>query len=105
MQNKVMRVRGSFGFKRAPAFRENGSAVSDTVSSATARVEVSETLKSNGLVCAPKALMKAPQTSAAKLAHSIAPKRLRKAKARLLIGIGSLSQQHFNESTNEALAM
>jgi hypothetical protein len=64
MQNRVMRVRGSAGFKTAEAFKENGSAVSDNDSNATARVEVSDKLKSNGLAWAPKALLKAPHTNA-----------------------------------------
>src|SRR5882672_2145218 len=99
MQKIVMRVRGSLGLKLASDESEKGSAVSDTVSSATARVEVSDTLKSNGLVCAAKALLNAPQTRAAKLAHSTATKRLHKAKAHLLIGFALFSHVNSNKST------
>ena len=48
MQNSVTRVRGSAGLKLASELSENGSAVIDTVSSATARVDDDETVNKEG---------------------------------------------------------
>ena len=48
MQNTSIRVRGSLGLKNASEFSEKGSALIDTDSSATARVEVEETLNKTG---------------------------------------------------------
>jgi hypothetical protein len=80
MQKTVMRVRGSAGLKFAAPFKVKGSARIDTDSSATARVELDDTLNNDG---AAEAL---PHKSAATPAHKIDTKHLRKAKARILIG-------------------
>jgi hypothetical protein len=80
MQKTVIRVRGSAGKKFADPFKVKGSARIDTDSSATARVELDDTLNNEG---AAEAL---PHRSAAAPAQKIDTKHLRKAKARILIG-------------------
>ncbi|MFS8086346.1 MAG: hypothetical protein ACMG6H_12010 [Acidobacteriota bacterium] len=88
MQKIMIRVRGSLGLKLDTDVTEKGSAVIDTDSSATARVELAETLNNSGLVwVAADTLLELPITSAAKLAHTTATKLLRKAKAHLFIGV------------------
>src|SRR3954471_23796452 len=86
MQNSVMRVRGSAGVKLLSAVSENGSACIDTVSKATARVDVDETVNKEGEIA-----------GAANEGDAVAPSRtskpakptkattLRKANARILI--------------------
>jgi hypothetical protein len=102
MQKIVIRVRGSLGLKLASDESEKGSAVSDTDSSATARVEDAETLNRSGLICAADAFIKTPHIKIATPAHTTASKRLRKAKALLLIGFALFGQSNPNKSTNEA---
>jgi len=97
MQKIVTRVRGSFGLKLSSDESEKGSAVIDTDSSATARVEDAETLNRSGLICAADAFVKTPHIKIATAAHTTASKRLRKAKALLLIGIGSLRSKQFEQ--------
>ena len=79
-----MRVRGSLLLKFAAPLREKGSALIDTDSTAMARVEV-EVLNNTGLRSAPDALVKPPQTSAARPAHTTELRRLRGANDRFLI--------------------
>jgi hypothetical protein len=70
-----------------------GSALIDTDSSATARVEPAETLISVGLTLgAADAGARAPQRIIASPAHTNATKRSLEAKARFLIGVCSLCQ-------------
>jgi len=87
MQNNSMRVRGSFGLKLASEFKKKGSDLIVTDSSATARVELAETLKIVGASCgAADAIVNALQRKAARPAHTTAAKHLREAKTRFLIG-------------------
>src|SRR5882762_4212404 len=103
MTNSVMRVRGSFGLKLAAEESENGSALIDTDSSATARVEPAETLISVGLTPgAADAGARAPQRIIASAAHTNATKRSLEAKARFLIGICSLCQTRYKRNRHEA---
>src|SRR2546430_13851014 len=96
MQNRVMRVRGSLGLKSLE-LSENGSALIDTDSSTIARVEVAETLNNSGLLWVAPEVLEAPHMNAARPAHTIARKRLREAKARILIRVFSLSQTISND--------
>jgi hypothetical protein len=84
MQNSVILVRGSAGLKFSSELRVKGSARIDTDSSATARVEVDETVNNDGATAgAPKAV--AAQRSD-KTAQQIDTKHLRASKARVFIG-------------------
>ena len=98
--NKVMRVRGSAGLKLPSEFNEKGSLRIETDSSTTARVEVDETLNTAGpALGAAETERNPPPNITAKLAHQRKPKRLRKAKAPLLIGF--LSSQSDEWYKNE----
>ena len=97
MQNRVMRVRGSLGLKFCSEFSEKGSALIDTDSSTIARVEVAETLNNSGLLWVAPDMLEAPHMNAARPAHTIARKRLREAKARILIRVFSLSQDNSHD--------
>src|SRR6059058_4631316 len=88
MQNSSMRVRGSFGLKFASELSEKGSALIETDSSATARVDVAETLNKTGDGCGvadalPSVtnMVRAEQATAANLLDQPLP--------RFLIGIRS----------------
>ena len=94
MTNSVMRVRGSLGLKLPSDDSEKGSALIDTDSSTTARVEAAETLINVGLMLgAADAGAKAPLKIIARPAPTNATKRLLEAKARFLIGVCSLCQK------------
>jgi len=69
-----MRVRASLGLKLPDDESEKGSALIETDSSATARVDPAETLISVGLVAADAGAM-APQNTTARPAHTNARKR------------------------------
>jgi len=84
MQKSVMRVRGSAGLKFAAPFNVKGSAFIDTESSATARVEVEDTVNSEGEMLG--AARAAAAHRAIKLAQKIETKHLRTAKALIFIG-------------------
>ena len=86
-----MRVRGSLGLK-FPELSEKGSARIETDSSTIARVEVAETLNNSGLLWVAPDVLAAPHMNAARPAHTVAKKRLREAKARILIRVFSLNQ-------------
>src|SRR5258706_9140959 len=101
MTNRVMRVRASLGLKLPDDESEKGSALIETDSSATARVDPAETLISVGLVAADAGAM-APQNTTARLAHTNARKRSLEAKARFLIGICSLRSNTARLSRHEA---
>src|SRR2546425_996136 len=101
MQNRVMRVRGSLGLKSVSEFSEKGSARIETDSSTIARVEVAETLNNSGLLWVAPEVLEAPHMNAARPAPTVARKRLREAKARILIGVFSLNQT-ISTSDNEA---
>src|SRR5213594_3333231 len=89
MQNSSMRVRGSFGLKFASELSEKGSALIETDSSATARVDVAETLNKTGDCCgAAEALPLVRNTVRAKL--TIAANLLDQPLAQFLIGVRSL---------------
>ena len=92
MQNSVMRVRSSLGLKFRSEFSEKGSARIETDSSTIARVEVAETLNNSGLLWVAPDVLEALVMNAARPAHTIPKKRLREAKARILIRVFSLSQ-------------
>src|SRR5213594_1795624 len=93
MQNSSMRVRGSFGLKFASELSEKGSALIETDSSATARVDVAETLNKTGDCCgAAEALPLVRNTVRAKLA--IAANLLDQPLAQFLIGVRSLYVAH-----------
>jgi len=92
MQNSVMRVRGSLGLKFPSEFSEKGSARIETDSSTIARVEVAETLNNSGLLWVAPDVLEAPHMNAVRPAHTVARKRLREVKARILIRVFSLSQ-------------
>jgi hypothetical protein len=96
MTNRVMRVRGSFGLKLASDDSEKGSALIDTDSSATARVEPADMLINVGLrLGAAEAGATAPHIIRDTTAHTVATKRLPEAKARFLIGVCSLCQKQY----------
>src|ERR1700686_32643 len=89
-----MRVRASLGLKLPSDESEKGSALIDTDSSATARVEAAETLINVGLgLGAADTGIKAPAKIIARPAHTDARKRLLEAKARFLIKVCSLCQK------------
>jgi hypothetical protein len=94
MTNRVMRVRGSLGLKLPSDESEKGSALIDTDSNATARVEPAETLIKVGLrLGAAEADPTAPHAIKAIPAHTIARSCLLAAEARYLIGVCSLYQK------------
>jgi len=97
MQNRVMRVRSSLGLKFRSEFSEKGSARIETDSSTIARVEVAETLNNSGLLWVAPDVLAAPHMNAARPAHTVATKRLREAKARILIRVFSLNQNNSND--------
>ncbi|PYS56934.1 MAG: hypothetical protein DMF76_23580 [Acidobacteria bacterium] len=97
MQNSVMRVRSSLGLKFRSEFSEKGSARIETDSSTIARVEVAETLNNSGLLWVAPDVLEAPHMNAARPAHTVAAKRLREAKARILIRVFSLSQDNSHD--------
>ena len=100
MTKRVMRVRGSLGAKLASDDSEKGSALIVTDSSATARVEPAETLINVGLrLGAAETGARAPHNNMATPAHTLAAKRLLEAKARFLIGVCSLCQKQYQQST------
>ncbi|HEX3231602.1 MAG TPA: hypothetical protein VHQ95_21670 [Pyrinomonadaceae bacterium] len=84
MQNSVMRVRGSAGLKFPSEFRLKGSARIETDSSATARVEVDDTVNKEGEMLGAADVTAAQKVT--KLAQKIETKHLRTAKARIFIG-------------------
>ena len=92
MQNRLMRVRESLGLKFPSEFNEKGSTRIETDSSTIARVEVAETLNNSGLLWVAPDVLEAPHMNAARPAHRTARKRLREAKARILIRVFSLHQ-------------
>jgi len=102
MQKSVMRVRESLGLKSVSEFNEKGSARIETDSSTMARVEVAETLNNNGLLWGAPHVLEVPYVNAARPAHTVARRRLREAKARILIRVVSLSQNSSNDLINEA---
>ena len=81
MQKSVMRVRGSAGLKFPSEFSVKGSARIETDSSATARVELDDTVNNEG-----GAADAAAAEKVTKLAQKTATKHLRTAKARIFIG-------------------
>jgi len=87
-----MRVRSSLGLKFRSEFSEKGSARIETDSSTIARVEVAETLNNSGLLWVATDTLAAPHMNAARPAHTVARKRLREAKALILIRVFSLGQ-------------
>jgi len=87
MQNSVRRVLGSAGLKFPSELSVKGSARIDTDSSATARVEVEETVNNDGAVLgAANAGKNAAHIKANRVAQKLEAKRLRAAKARIFIG-------------------
>ena len=84
VQKTVIRVLGSAGLKFPSEFNEKGSARIDTDSSATARVEVDETVNNEGEM--PGAANTVAEQSIAKPMHRIETKHLRTAKARVFMG-------------------
>src|SRR5882762_7786255 len=85
MQNSVMRVRSSLGLKFRSEFSEKGSALIDTDSRTIARVEVDETLNSTGLGWLNPKALETEKLSTASPAHTTPRRRLRAAKAPILI--------------------
>jgi hypothetical protein len=84
MQKSVMRVRGSAGLKFPSEFSVKGSARIETDSSATARVELDDTVNNEGEM--PGAANAAAAQKVSKPAQKIETKHLRTAKARIFIG-------------------
>ena len=85
MQNSVTRVRGSAGLKFPSEFSVKAQHVIDTDSSATARVEVDDTVNREGRN-AGSGRRQPQRTRLTKLAQKIETKHLRTAKARIFIG-------------------
>jgi hypothetical protein len=85
MQKSVMRVRGSAGLKLASAVSEKGSACIDTVSSATALVEVDETVNKEGEIAGAANVDVGAQTKISKPAKPNKATTCGKANARILI--------------------
>jgi hypothetical protein len=80
-----MRVRESDGLKLLSELREKGSVVIDTVSSATARVDVDETVNKEGEIAGAANADVAAQRQTSKQAKPIKATTLRKANAGILI--------------------
>ena len=81
-----MRVRGSAGLKLVSADSEKGSACIDTVSSATALVEVDETVNKEGEIAdAANDVDVVPKTKTSKITKPAKATTLPKANARILI--------------------
>src|ERR1043165_4234500 len=83
MQNSVMRVRGSAGAKLVSAVSEKGSACIDTVSKATARVDVDETVNKEGEIAG--AAIEGDAAAPTKTSKPAKATTLRKANARIVI--------------------
>jgi len=84
MQNSVIRVRGSVELKFASEFRLKGSARIETDSSATARVEVDDTVNKEGEILGAAGVTAAQKVT--KPAQKIETKHLRTVQARIFIG-------------------
>jgi hypothetical protein len=80
----VILVRGSAGLKLPSEFNVKGSARIDTDSSATARVDVDETVNNDGETAGTPKAVAAQRNN--KAAPEIKTKHLRASKARILIG-------------------
>src|SRR5881394_366445 len=85
IQNSVMRVRESDGLKFVSELSEKGSAVIDTVSSATALVDDDETVNKEGEIAGAANTGVAAQQQISKPAKPTKATLLRKANARILI--------------------
>jgi hypothetical protein len=86
IQKRVIRVRGSDGLKLASELSEKGSAVIDTVSRATARVDDDDTVNNEGGIAgAAREGDAAAQTTTSRLAKPTKATTLRRANARILI--------------------
>src|SRR5437867_8683083 len=102
MQNSSMRVRGSFGLKFASELSEKGSALIETDSSATARVDVAETLNKTGDGCgAAETLPNVTNTVRAE--QATAANLLDQPLAQFLIGIRALLKASTKDEADQFL--